>query len=147
MSIMSLGAPTTVGTITAPSFDIRSGSGGPTVKLMEYTFITATTTASTFGIGRPGNDSTPPVQTSTTVLQSEDPSVVNASVTATAVTWSTAPTVPAQFFRRAYVTNVAGAGIIFTWPRGLAFIANRGLAHWNIAASSANALINLVADE
>ncbi len=147
MSIMSLGAATTVGTVTAPAFDIRSGSGGPTVKLMEYSFMSGAATASTAGIGRPGNDATPPVQTSTTVLQAEDPSVVNASVTATAVTWSTAPTVPAQFFRRVYLTNVIGAGIIFTFPRGLAFIANRGLVHWNLVASTALGFINVVCDE
>lgn len=144
---MSLGAATTVGTVTAPAFDIRSGSAGPTVKLMEYSFMTGAATASTFGLGRPGNDSTPPVQTSPIVLQAEDPSVVNASVTGTAVAWSTAPTVPAQFFRRAYLTNVIGAGIIWTFPRGLAFIANRGLVHWNIAVSTALAYVNVVADE
>lgn len=147
MSIFSLGAASTVGTVTAPCFDVRSGSAGPTVKLMEYAMMTGATTASTFGLGRPANDATPPVQTGTTVLLAEDPGVTNASVTATASTWSTAPTVPAQFFRRAYLPNVIGAGIIFTFPRGLAFIANRGLVHWNIAASTALAYINLVADE
>jgi hypothetical protein len=101
-------------------------------------------TASTYGWGRSANT---PTQTSPVLVQAEDPGD-SAGLTGCAVAWSVAPTVPAQYFRRAYLPATIGAGIIFTFPRGLILPAGgASLVQWNIAASSALTHVHVVVDE
>lgn len=145
MAIFSLCQNTTVTTTAAPSFDIRA-SANVAVRLYEWYVNLGAATASTYGLGRPANDATPPVQTSTTALQGEDPNTP-ASQCTTALTWSTAPTVPAQHLRRIFLPATIGAGALFTFPRGILFNASRGLVNWNIAVSSASTNVHLVCDE
>ena len=63
-----------------------------------------------------------------------------ASVTNASLSWATSPTVPAQFFRRWSAPATIGAGILWTFPRGIMVGANASLVLWNIVASVANAL-------
>jgi hypothetical protein len=145
MAIYSLAQLTTVSGNAAPSFGfIASSSNSP--KLFEYGINLGAATASTYGLGRPANDATPPVQTSTTAVLAENPADPTGQ-TLTALTWSTAPTVPTNFLRRVYLPNVIGAGIVWTFPRGITMAASRGLVNWNLAASSAATAIWMVVDE
>lgn len=144
MAIYSQGTITTVGTTTAPSFDIKaSATNSP--KLMEYGINLGAATASTYGIGRPANDGSV-AQTAPVLLQAENPSDP-AAQTGTAVAWGTAPTVPAVYLRRCYLPATIGAGIIWTFPRGLTLPVSKGIVNWNIAASSAATAIWCICDE
>jgi hypothetical protein len=144
MAIYSQAQNTTVVTAAAPAFDMKaSASNSP--KLMEIGINLGAATASTYGLGRPGNDGSV-VQTSGLAVLPEniaDP----AGNTTTAVAWGTAPTVPTTFLRRIYLPATIGAGVIWTFPRGLTMAASKGLVLWNIAASSANTHIWCVLDE
>lgn len=144
MAIYSGGFATTVGTTTAPSFDIKASSTN-SPKLMEYGINLGAATASTYGLGRPGNDGSV-AQTSPVLLQAENPADP-AAQTGTAVAWGTAPTVPTVFLRRCFLPATIGAGIIWTFPRGLTLPVSKGVVNWNIAASSANTAIWCICDE
>lgn len=144
MAIYSQGWNTTVVTSAAPSADIKaSATNSP--KLMEYGINLGAATASTYGLGRPANDGSV-AQTAPVLFQAEngaDP----AAQTGTAVAWGTAPTVPAIYLRRCYLPATIGAGIIWTFPRGLTIAVSKGIVQWNIAASAANTAIWAVIDE
>lgn len=144
MAIYSSGQNTTVVTTTVPSFDLKASSTN-SPKLMEYGINLGAATASTYGIGRPGNDGSV-AQTAPVLLQAENPADP-AAQTGTAVAWGTAPTVPAVFLRRCYLPATIGAGIIWTFPRGLTIPVSKGIVNWNIAASSANTAIWAICDE
>jgi hypothetical protein len=116
-----------------PSMDI---SATAFVKLMEWSLNNGTTTASTQGLGRPSNAS---AQTTPTALAAEDAGNSAASRAGTAVAWGTAPLVPASYLRRVFLPGTVGAGILFTFPRGIAFSSGLlSLVVWNIAASSSS---------
>lgn len=144
MAIYSQGFNTTVVTSAAPSFDIKASSTN-SPKLMEYGINLGAATASTYGIGRPGNDGSV-AQTSAVLFLAENPADP-AAQTGTAVAWGTAPTVPTNFARRCYLPATIGAGIIWTFPRGFTLPTSKGIVNWNIAASSANTAIWAVIDE
>ncbi len=143
MAIYSCELVSTVGTITVPSWDAKaSASNEPAI--MEIGILNGAATACTYGLGRSANT---PVQTSPVLVQAEDEGRP-AGLTTVAIAWSTAPTVPAIFFRRAYLPATIGAGIIFTFPRGLTLAAaGASLVRWNIAASSALTTTHVVVDE
>jgi hypothetical protein len=144
MSIYSQGQNTTVSTTTAPSFDVKaSATNSP--RIMEFGVNLGAATASTYGLGRPGNDGSV-AQTSPLALLAENPNDPTGQTT-TAVAWTTAPTVPTTFLRRCYLPATIGAGIIWTFPRGIICAVSRGLVLWNIAASAANSALWVVADE
>jgi hypothetical protein len=63
------------------------------------------------------------------------------------VAWSVAPTVPAQFFRRVSLPATAGAGVIWTFPRGLILAAAGTMLLWNLATNSASTNAWVVVDE
>jgi hypothetical protein len=102
-------------------------------------------TASVYGIGRPGNDGSV-AQSSPLAVLAENPNDPTGQST-TAVAWTTAPTVPTTFFRRIYLPGTIGAGVIWTFPRGLILATSHSLTLWNIAANSANTHIHIVVDE
>lgn len=144
MAIYSGCFNTTVATTGTPSMDFR-GSSSNVPRLMEYGINLGAATASTYGIGRSANT---PVQTGTTALIAENTADATSGQTTQAVTWSTAPTVPSVFFRRAFLPATIGAGIIFTFPRGLTIAsAAATIVNWNIATSSASTNIWAVVDE
>jgi hypothetical protein len=142
MAIYSLGINTTVATIAAACADIRA-SAANAPRLMELGITLGAATASVYALGRPAAVGT---QTAPVLLQAENPNDP-AAQTGTAVAWSVAPTVPAQFFRRQALPATVGAGIIWTFPRGLIIPAGGSLVLWNITANSASANVYFVADE
>jgi hypothetical protein len=80
------------------------------------------------------------------LLQAEDPSKP-AALTGCAVAWSVAPTVPAQMFRRIGLPATIGAGVIWTFPRGLSLAVSASMLLWNLATNSASTNAWWVADE
>jgi len=144
MPLYSGGFNSTVGTTTAPCFDIKaSATNSP--RLLELAISVTTAAASTYLIGRPGNDGSV-AQSSATLLQAED-TLAPAAQTGTAVAWSTAPTVPAATLRRVIFPNTVGAGIIWTFPRGILMAVSKGLVVWNVAANSSSVNFVVVVDE
>lgn len=144
MAIYSFAQNTTIVTSAAASFTFLAAAAN-SPRLMEYGINLGAATASTYGIGRAGNDGTF-TQTGGVAVLAENPGDPTGQ-TLSAVAWGTAPTVPANFFRRVYLPATIGAGIIWTFPRGLIMIAGRGVTNWNIAASSANTHIWFIVDE
>jgi len=143
MAIGSLSLNTTVTTTAAAAWDVKAGAT-IRAKVMELGINLGAATTSTYGIGRSANT---PVQTSPVLLQQEDPND-GAFVTGCAVAWGTAPTVPAQFFRRVSLPATIGAGIIWTFPRGLVLVTGgSSLVCWNLATNSASTNVHVVADE
>lgn len=144
MAVYSQGVATTVTTTGAPSFDIKaSATNSP--KLMEIGINLGAATASTYGLGRPANDGSV-AQTSPVLMQAEDPGAP-AAQTGSAVAWGTPPTVPTVFHRRIFLPATIGAGVIWTFPRGMTMQASKGFVLWNIAVSSANTGIWVIVDE
>jgi hypothetical protein len=112
---------------------------------MEWTIALVTALASTYGLGRPGNDGSV-AQTSPSLLQAEAAGGPPAQ-SGTAVAWGTAPTVPTVFHRRVSIVAATGAGIIWTFPRGLEIAQSNGIVQWNLAANSASINVTVVCDE
>lgn len=144
MAIFSLATRTTVTTIAAAAYELRS-SASNSPKLFEMGIFLAAATASVYGIGRPaaiGITPTSPV----TVVAEEQPNIPT-GVTTTAVAWGTGPTVPTAFFRRVPLPGTIGAGIIVTFPRGLGIPVASSIVLWNITANSAATDVHAVVDE
>jgi hypothetical protein len=142
VAIYSLGLNSTVTTIASSAMDILAASTNAP-RIVEIGVSLGAATASTYGLGRAGNT---PVQTSGVALLAENPND-GAANTKAAVAWGTAPTVPANFFRRISLPATIGAGVIWTFPRGLILAASAAMEFWNIAANSASVNVNWVVDE
>ena len=142
MSLYSQG----VGAITATNaaLDIKA-SATVGAKLHEMGFVVGAAVNAQLILGRPGNDGSV-VQTGTTAFQPDDPADP-AAQTNSAITWSTAPTVPTLIFRKFMTVGLIGAGVIYHFPRGISFAASRGLVLWNTAAGTATANVWMVIDE
>jgi hypothetical protein len=55
--------------------------------------------------------------------------------------------VPTAFFRRIALPATIGAGVIWTFPRGLVLATSASLLVWNLATNSANTNVHVVVDE
>ena len=143
MAIYSLSLASTVTTSGAASWDVKAAATNEPA-VMELGVINGAATACTYQYGRSANT---PTQTSPVLLQAEDEGRP-AALTGCAVAWSVAPTVPAQFFRRTFLPATIGAGMIFTFPRGIVLASSSAsLVQWNGAASSASVVVHTVCDE
>ena len=144
MAIYSQGANSTVGTTGVAAFDLKA-SATCAPKLLEFAVNLQAGGASTYGIGRPGNDGSV-TQTAPVLVQAENPADP-AGQTGTTAAWGTAPTVPALFLRRIIFPNTIGVGAIWMFPRGITCQVNKGIVLWNSASNSTNTNIWLVVDE
>lgn len=142
MAIYSLSLNTTVTTTGAAAMDLRASSAN-SPRIMEVGLNLGAATASTYGLGRSGNT---PTQTSPVLVQAENPGDP-AGVSGCAVAWSVAPTVPSQMFRRVGLPATVGAGVIWTFPRGLVLAASGTMLIWNLATNSASTNVWWVVDE
>lgn len=142
MAIYSLALASTVSGSGAPSWDCKAAAAS-NPRVMELGVSNGAATAMSYGWGRSGNT---PTQTSPILLQAEG--LEAAALTGCAVAWSVAPSIPVQMLRRYYGPATIGAGIFFTFPRGISLAAAAAsLVQWNLAASSAVIAVHVVADE
>jgi len=142
MALYSLSLASTVTGSAAPSWDCKPSTNES--KIMEVGVVNGAATACTYGYGRSANN---PTQTSGVALLDEQGGG-GVAVATCAVAWSTAPTVPTQFYRRVYLAATIGVGYIYSIPKGILMqTATASFVQWNIAASSALVSVHVVSDE
>lgn len=132
MSIYSLSQRTIVTAAAGSNWEIRTAATD-LPRVMEIGIINVTAVAGVYGIGRPaaiGVNPTTPV-----TFIAEDPADPVSTVTACVGWTTTAPTLPANFFRRAITAAAIGAGILFTFPRGLKIAVSNSIVVWVIATA------------
>lgn len=132
MAIYSLSQRTSNVTIANACWEIRT-TATDRPRIMEIGITINAATASVFGLGRPAAIGVTP--TTPVTFLAEDPGDAAATVTA-ALAWATGPTVPANFFRRISLPATVGAGVIWTFPKGLLIPVSSSLILWNITANS-----------
>lgn len=143
MAIYSLAQRTTVTTIAAAAWAALSPASNEAA-IMELGYFNGAATACVVGFGRTANT---PTLTGGVAWLAEDEGRP-AGVTQSAVAFGTAPTVPANFFRRFSLAALIGAAVVFTFPRGILLAAGgAAICAWNITANSAVVDIHGVADE
>lgn len=143
MAIYSLALRTTVTTIAAASWAALSPATNEAA-VMELGYVNGAATANVVGIGRTANT---PTLTGGVAFLAEDEGRPT-GLTQAAVAFGTAPTVPTQFFRKFSMAALVGAGIVYTFPRGIVLPAGgQAICAWNITANSAVVDIHCVADE
>lgn len=128
MAVFEIGLRTSVTSTGAAGLEIRAGTRR--VQIYEMGFTLQAATASTFGIGRPGNT---PIGGTNNVPPPGDPADAAALFQAILAGWSTAPTIPAVFMRRWGFPSAIGSGIIHTFRR-LIIPASGSLILWNLSA-------------
>ncbi len=132
MAIYSLAQRTTNLTITQACWELRT-SATDKARVLEIGFVLNVATAVSIGLGRPQAQGATPVNVLFQAEDFSDPaSTVNASLS-----WATSPTVPLQFFRRTSLPATVGAGIVWTFPRGLIVPVSASLVIWNITTNVA----------
>ena len=132
MAIYALSLRTSSGTIATAAWEARAGASvAPKIKELGISINAAT--ASVFGLGRPATAGT---ATSPTTFLNEEVASGAVSATTSAVTWSGAPTVPANFLRRVSTPATIGAGVVWSFPRGLELPGAGTVVLWNITATS-----------
>lgn len=142
MAIYSLGSRSSNFTVNQACWELRTTSSMRAV-VLQVEFFIATGTAVSIGLGRPaaiGVTPTSPV----TVLQ-EDSAAQNGN-SQVALAWGTSPTAPSNYLRRWNGPATVGAGIIWTFPRGLVVPVSSSIVIFNITTNVA-ADINVVLDE
>jgi hypothetical protein len=143
MAIYSLAQRTTVTTIAAASWAALSPATNEAA-VMEWGYINGAATACVVGLGRTANT---PTLTGGVAFLAEDEGRPT-GLTQSAVAFGTAPTVPTQFFRRFSMAALVGAGIVYTFPRGIVLPAGgQAICAWNITANSAVVDLHCVVDE
>jgi hypothetical protein len=114
--IYSLSQRTTSGTNATAAWEVIAAATNKP-KIMELGLSNNAATASVFGLGHPQAIGITP--TSPQTFLSEEDGNGATGLTTAAVAWNTGPTVPANFFRRVSLPATIGAGVIWTFPRGL----------------------------
>jgi hypothetical protein len=143
MAIGSIGVRQTNLTITQAGLEIRT-TAAVRATVLEVSLLSGNATLANIGLGRPQAIGVTPGGTSTFVRDEPGAPVC---VTTTALSWGTSPTVPLVFHRRFSCTAV-GAGVIWTFPRGLVIPVSSSLVTWNITAVTTTGMdINVVIDE
>ena len=134
MALYELAVVGGAGTTGVAQAEFRAGADPAYIR--EVGIFLNAATASTIGLGRPANNGS--VAGGTVTLGQanvQDDSAAAAGFVTTG--WSTAPTVPTQFFRRIGLPAAIGNGIIWTWgERGLRVKQATSLVVWNLATNS-----------
>lgn len=143
MSLYSLSLLSTVTTNNAPAWGFLAASD-QSPKIYEIHLDIGAATASYYGLGRAAAAGT---QTSSVAVLPNGPADATSGKSTCASTWSAAPTIPAQFFRRKYFPATAGSSVIWTFPGGLGVAASTELVIWNLTANSATLNVTVVSEE
>jgi hypothetical protein len=132
MAIYSLANRTSATASAAAAKEVRTAAADRAA-VLELGLTINAATASVFGLGRPAAIGVTP--TSPVTVLAEDSGSPAGTVT-TALAWATGPTVPANFFRRVSLPGTVGAGMIWTFPRGLIIAISASLVLWNLIITS-----------
>lgn len=133
MSTYSIALRTSNVTINQSMVEIIAGATlSPRVMEIGFTITTATSIA--VGLGRPTAAGITPGTIST--FQAEQSTADPAAKTTAALTWATSPTAPTNYLRRFFTPATIGAGVIWTFPRGLQIPPSGTLVLHNITAGA-----------
>lgn len=133
MSLASLALRTSNTTINNANVELRT-TAGVKCRVLEFSLIQVTGTASSYGLGRPAAQGVTPGTTST--FQRDD-SADPVCVTTLNLTWGTSPTAPSSYHRRTNTAATVGVGIVWTFPAGLIVPVSASLVCFNITATVA----------
>lgn len=133
MAIFSLSQRTTATTSGSTAIELIAGTNNA-YSLKEVGITLAAATASAIGYGSPQAKGTTP--TSVVVL-AEDGGNTTAGASSSAISWATSPTIPTNFFRRVSLPAAIGAGIVWTFPRGINVLKTVTTVLTNLIAGSA----------
>jgi len=131
MGIYSIAVRTANMTISQTSITMVTSS---TVRatIFENGLTIAFANASTYGLGHPGAGTT----LGTTSNGQPEDLAGPSSPTQVGTTWTTQPTAPANYLRRTNLPATVGAGIIWTFPRGITIPVSNSMCIYNISAVS-----------
>lgn len=133
MSLASLALRTSNTTINNANVELRT-TAGVVARVLEFSLIQVTGTASSYGFGRPAAQGVTPGTTSTFQRDnSGDP----ACVTTASLTWGTSPTAPANYHRRTNTAATVGVGMVWSFPAGLVVPVSSSLVCFNVTATVA----------
>jgi hypothetical protein len=132
MAIYSLAVRTSITTTNALSTLVTAATTRANLLEVGTTLTTAGTT-NWIGLGHMTAGTT---IGGTANGQAEDMASPQTSPTVVGTTWTTQPTTPAQFFRRATFPATIGAGIIWTFPRGILVPVSNNVGLWNANTAS-----------
>ena len=132
MSLYGLSQRTTSGTAATPSWEVRATASNKP-RIMEVGISQAVATAGVFGFGRPAAIGSTPTTPQNFVAEND--AGASTSNTTAAVAWGTAPTVPPNFNRRISCPAAVGAGVIWTFPRGMDIALSNSVVIWIIATA------------
>lgn len=132
MAIYSGAQRTTATAAASASWEIRSAATNKP-RIMEIGLSQVAATAGVFGIGRPAAIGVTPTTPITWLDEQDGNGPVG--LTTSALAWGTGPTVPANFLRRIACPATIGAGVIFTFPRGLGLPVSGSIVIWIIATA------------
>ena len=132
MALYALAQRTSATAAASASWEIRSTSTNKP-KVMELGISQNAATAGVYGLGRPAAIGITPTTPQTFV--DEGDGNAPAGVTTGALAWGTGPTVPANFNRRISCPATVGAGVYWTFPRGLGIPISGSIFVWIIATA------------
>jgi hypothetical protein len=133
MSLASIAVRTSNTTISNANVELRT-TAGVVARVLEFSLIQLTGTASSYGFGRPAAQGVTPGTQST--FQRDNPGDP-ACVTTVSLTWGTSPTAPTNYHRRTNTAATIGVGIVWSFPAGLVVPVSASLVCFNITASVA----------
>jgi hypothetical protein len=131
MAIYSMSQRTIVTSSAAATWEIRTVATLRS-QILEIGFSQVTAVAATIGLGRPQAIGVTPTTPQTFIAEDFAEPTGNTNA---CVAWGTAPTVPLNFFRRVTCPATIGAGVIWTFPRGLIIPISNSLVLWVIATA------------
>jgi hypothetical protein len=131
MAIFSLAQRTSGASSGTAALEVIAGTNAYSLKEIGMTLNAGT--ATTIGFGNPAAKGTTPTSV---VALAEDKGNTTAATTTGALTWATGPTVPANFYRRVSLPATIGAGIVWTFPRGINQLTTVTTILWNFVTGS-----------
>jgi hypothetical protein len=132
MALYEIGTRTVTVTSGAAAAEFRSGSG-QRCYVREIGISLGAATASIVGIGKPAAIGVTPTSPITALASDPADSAATAQI---ATAWGTAPTAPANFWRRFGMPANIGAGIVWTWwNRPLVIAVSSSIVVWNLATN------------
>lgn len=133
MALASLALRTSNVTISNANVEVRTTSG-VVARVLEFSLVQVTGTASSYGFGTPAALGITPGTTTTFI---RDDTSLPVCVTTGSLTWGTSPTAPTVYNRRTNTAATIGVGIIWTFPDGRVIPVSSSVVCFNITGTVA----------